>query len=151
MDGMPKVHPSGPSFGAPNIVFPMTAPGPIPKNSHAIVTTHATGTSLFLFAGRDACSRRKLCYVIRCVLPESVWVRAETTIHTARLNIIPHPAEWMAHGHRPHGRSMPKLPAIAIPNCSVKITASNPATSPQLAPCRVIHGIQQTAARDGHI
>ena len=46
---------------------------------------------------------------------------------------------------------MPTALAMVLPNVSVKITASNPAKRPQLAPSLVIHGIQQTAANEGHI
>ena len=64
---------------------------------------------------------------------------------------MPQPAEWMVHGQRPHGKSMPTMPAIDAPNFSVKITPIRPAASPKVAPWRVIQGNQQIAASDGHI
>ena len=54
MDGMPKVQPSTPAFGAPKMSLPMTAPGPIPKNIHAMVMAQATGTRPFFDGDRVA-------------------------------------------------------------------------------------------------
>jgi len=47
IDGIPKVHVLI-SFGDPKISFPITAPGPIPKNNQAIVIIQAAGLRLCL-------------------------------------------------------------------------------------------------------
>ena len=52
IDGIPNVHVLI-SFGEPKISFPMTAPGPIPKNNQAIVIIQAAGLRLCLFAGNE--------------------------------------------------------------------------------------------------
>ena len=58
IDGIPKVQVLI-SFGDPKISFPITAPGPIPKNNQAIVIIQAAGFKLCLLAGRLAVSVKK--------------------------------------------------------------------------------------------
>ena len=58
IDGIPKVHVLI-SFGEPKISFPITAPGPIPKNNQAIVIIQAAGLRLCLSADKLACSAKK--------------------------------------------------------------------------------------------
>jgi len=53
IDGIPKVQVVI-SFGDPKISFPITAPGPIPKNNQAIVIIQAAGFKLSLLFGREA-------------------------------------------------------------------------------------------------
>ena len=56
---MPKIQVDA-SVGLPNIVFPITAPGPIPKKNQSKVTIQAVGIRLFLESGSPAYSLKKL-------------------------------------------------------------------------------------------
>jgi hypothetical protein len=53
IDDIPKVQVVA-SFGDPKISFPITAPGPIPKNNQAMVIIQAAGLRLSLLFGRPA-------------------------------------------------------------------------------------------------
>ena len=68
-------------------------------------------------------------------------------IANPKLNIIPHPAEWIVNGHLPHA----VIPKTSLPILSVNVTAINPAIKPIVTPALVRNGHQQIAISAGHI
>ena len=145
IDGTPNIQLSG-SFGAPNAVLPITAPGPMANRNQTTASAQARGTRRRFSSGRPACSRRKSWKTILCLRSDSSCVTADTAMATPRLNRMPQPAEWIVSGQRPHA---------SIPSCwpmdSVAVTATRPAARPRVTPARVSQGHQHTAISAGHI
>ena len=92
IDGMPNSQPDG-SFGMPNRVLPITAPGPNAKTNHRMVRIQASGASRRRFAGRAAYLRRTAWNSI--LRARSSLVTSETSTATVMLTMMPQPAAWI--------------------------------------------------------